>query len=61
MKYAVTFKIDGRYVVEVEANSIEETKDKAETKMYEADMNKMEYCDLDAIIVEDDKDIVWEA
>lgn len=37
MKYNVTYKIDARYVTEVEANSIEEAKKIAERNFWDAE------------------------
>lgn len=61
MKYYVTYKIDARYIVEVEAESVEEAKTKAEDKFIDADFGKAEDIDGEAIIVEDiNGDYVWE-
>lgn len=62
MTYYVTFKIDARYVAEVEANSADGARDIAINKYIDADFG--EACDIDAtpIIVEDENgDYVWEA
>lgn len=49
MKYYVTYKIDARYIAEVEAENIEDAKKKAED------------IDGEQIIVEDNNgDYVWE-
>lgn len=61
MKYYVTYKIDARYIAEVEAESIEDAKKKAENKFLDADFGKAEDIDGEAIIVEDTNgDYVWE-
>ena len=61
MKYYVTYKIDARYIAEVEAENIEEAKQKAEDKFLDADFGNAEDIDGEAIIVEDDNgDYVWE-
>ena len=53
MKYYVTYKIDARYIVEVEAESVEEAKTKAEGKFLDAKFGEAEDIDGEAIIVED--------
>lgn len=61
MKYYVTYKIDARYIAEVEAENIEEAKKKAEGKFMDADFGEAEDIDGEAIIVEDNNgDYVWE-
>ena len=61
MKYYVTFKIDARYVAEVEADSIEEALKKADSEYYDADFGVAEVIDGESIIVEDEnEDFVWE-
>ena len=61
MKYYVTYKIDARYIAEVEAENIEEAKQKAEGKFLNADFGNTEVIDGEAIIVEDNNgDYVWE-
>lgn len=61
-KYYVTFKVEGRYVAEVEATSIEEAREKARVEGYcDADFGELEDIDGEDIIVEDDNDnIIWE-
>lgn len=61
MKYYVTFKVDGRYVAEVEADSIEEAKKLGRDEYMDADFNKMDVIFGQMVIVEDEEDIVWEA
>ena len=61
MKYYVTYKINARYIAEVEAENIEEAKQKAEGKFSDADFGEAEDIDGEAIIVEDNNgDYVWE-
>lgn len=61
MKYYVTFKIDARYIAEVEANSLEEALEKADDAYMDADFGVAEDIDGEAIIVEDEKgNYVWE-
>jgi hypothetical protein len=61
MKYYVTYKIDARYIAEVEAENIEEAKKKAESQFMDADFGEAEDIDGEAIIIEDNNgDYVWE-
>lgn len=59
--YYVTYKIDARYVVEVEAKNLEEAMEEAESMYYDADFGEAEDIDGNPIIVEDEKgNFVWE-
>lgn len=61
MKYYVTYKIDARYIVEVEAESVEEAKTKAEGKFLDAKFGEAEDIDGEQIIVEDNNgEYIWE-
>lgn len=61
MKYYVAYKIDARYVAEVEADSVEEALKKAEEEYYDADFGEAEDIDGEPIIVEDENsNFVWE-
>lgn len=61
MKYYVTYKIDARYIAEIEAENIEEAKRKAEGKFLDANFGEAEDVDGEQIIVEDNNgDYVWE-
>lgn len=61
MTYYVTFKIDARYVAEVEANDIDEARDKALDKYIDADFGEAHDIDAEPIIVEDENgNYVWE-
>ena len=61
MKYFVTYKIDARYIAEIEAENIEEAKRKAEGKFLDANFGEAEDVDGEQIIVEDNNgDYVWE-
>ena len=61
MKYYVTYKIDARYIAEVEAETIEDAKKKAEVKFLDANFGEVEDIDGEQIIVEDNNgDYVWE-
>ena len=61
MKYYVTYKIEARYVAEVDADDVDEARDKAIDKYMNTDFG--EACDIEAepIIVEDENgNYVWE-
>ena len=60
-KYYVTIKVEGRYTAEVEADSIEKAKELGMDEFRVANLNETEIVDSEAIIVEDEEDIVWEA
>lgn len=61
MKHYVTFKIEARYVVEVEADNIEEALEKANEEYMDADFGLAEDIDGEAIIVENENgDYIWE-
>nr|MBQ4458429.1 hypothetical protein [Clostridia bacterium] len=61
MTYYVTYKIDARFIAEVEAGSLEEAKSKAAEKFSDADFGKAEDIDGEPIIVEDERgNYVWE-
>lgn len=60
-KYYVTMKIDARYIVEVEANSLKEAKEKANYEFEGADFGVAEDIDAETIIVEDEEgNFIWE-
>lgn len=60
MKYYVTYAISAVYVAEVEADSLEEAREKAEDKYYEADFGDATEVEADQIMVEDEDDnILW--
>ena len=61
MSYYVTYKINARYVVEVEAENIEEAKKEAESSFLDADFGEAQDINGEAIIIEDQHgDFVWE-
>lgn len=61
MKYYVTYKIEARFVTEVEAESIEEARAKASNSFSDADFGAAEDIDGEEIIVEDaNGNYVWE-
>lgn len=60
-KYYVKFKIDARYVAEVEASNVEEAKEKASEVFSDADFGAAEDIDGEVIVVEDENgNYVWE-
>lgn len=61
MKYWVTYKIDARYIAEVDAESVEESLEKAQDKYLDADFGACKDIEGQAIAVADNYDnIVWE-
>ena len=52
-KYFVRMKIDARYTTEVEADSIEEAKKKAEENFSNADFGEASDIDGDVVVIED--------
>lgn len=61
MKYYVTYKVEARYIAEVEADSLEEAMEKAESEYIDADFGVAEDIDGEAIIVEDENgNYIWE-
>ena len=54
MKCFVTFKVEGRINVEVDANTVDEILEKAYEAFSEADLSEMEYVDSDPISYEDE-------
>ena len=61
MKYYITYKIESRYVAEVEADNLEQAMKKAESEYLDADFGEAEDIDGEMIAVEDEKrNLVWE-
>lgn len=61
MKYYVTYKVEARYIAEVEASSIEEARKKASEEFCDADFGVAEDIECEDIIVEDENgNYVWE-
>lgn len=61
MKYYVTYKIEARYIAEVEANNLEEAVEKAESEYIDADFGAATDINGEKIIVEDENgNYVWE-
>ena len=61
MKFYVTYKVEARYVAEIEAADVEEAKKKAESKYLDADFGAAQDIDGEQIIVEDERgNYVWE-
>ena len=56
-EYCVGYKVEGRYYAYVEAESVDEAREKAKEEFYDADLN----CDTEQINVSDeDGNVVWE-
>ena len=61
MKYYVTYKLDARYIAEVEANSLEEAMEKAESEYIDADFGAAEDIEAEQVAIEDENgNYVWE-
>lgn len=61
MKYYVKYKVEARYIAEVEADNLEEAMKKAEFEYMDADFGVAEDIDGEAIIVEDENgNYIWE-
>ena len=61
MKYYVTYKVEARYLAEVEADSLEEAMENAESEYMDAYFGEGYDIDGEAIIVEDENgNFVWE-
>lgn len=54
MKYYVTYRIDARYIAEVEADNLEEAMKKGQYEYYDADFGVARDIDAEAIMVEDE-------
>lgn len=60
-KYWVTYKVEARYIAEVEADDIEEAKKKAESEYIDADFGVAEDIEGEPIMVEDENgNYLWE-
>lgn len=60
MKYYVTFKMEARYVAEVEATSLAEARKAAESQFFDADFGDAFDIDGEPIVVEDENgDYLW--
>ena len=61
MKYYVTLKIEARYVVGVEADNVDDARDRAIDEYMDADFGEAQDIEAEPIIVEDDLgNYVWE-
>ena len=61
MKFYVTYKVEGRYVAEVEASSIEEAKIKSTSNFIDADFGVLSDIEGEDIIIEDEEgNYLWE-
>ena len=59
--YYVTLKVEGRFVAEVDATSIEEAQRKAMDQFCDADFGSLEDIEGESVIVEDENgNFVWE-
>ena len=62
MKYYVTFRVEGRYIAAVEADSVEKAIEKANEEYLDADFGLLQDIDGEPIIAEDENEnYVWEA
>lgn len=60
-KMYVTMKVEGRFVVEVDTDNIEEAKKLANEAFMEANFGELSDIDAEAIIVENEEgDYIWE-
>ena len=55
MKYYITYKIEGRYVAEVEADNLKQAMKKAESEYLDADFGEAGDIDGEMIVIEDEK------
>lgn len=61
MTYYVTYRIDARYIAEVEADSLEEAKIMAEDEFYNADFGHAEDIEAEQVCIEDENgNFLWE-
>lgn len=62
MKYWVTYKVEGRFETQVEADNKDEAIDKAGDKYCEADFGSLRDIIAEPIIVEDENEnFIWES
>ena len=55
MKYYITYKIEARYVAEVEADNLKQAMKKAESEYLDADFGEAGDIDGEMIVIEDEK------
>lgn len=61
MTYYVTLKVEGRFIAEVDADSVEEAQQMAMDQFCDADFGSLEDINGESIIVEDENgNFVWE-
>ena len=61
MRYYVTYRIDARYITEVEADSLQEALEKADEEYLDANFGEARDIDGEPVLVEDENEIyVWE-
>ena len=62
MKYWVTYKVEGRFETQVEADNKDEAINKACDRYYEADFGSLRDLEAEPIIVEDENgNFIWES
>lgn len=54
MKYIVSFAVDGRAYISVDANNVKEAKEKASQELCDVDFGELEWIDWDAVNAEDE-------
>ena len=54
MKYYVTIKVSGEYIMEVDGNSFEEARQTAENNLNSVDFNQIECVDMEATSAENE-------
>ena len=61
MRYYVTYRIDARYITEVEADSLQEALEKADEEYLDANFGEARDIDGEPVLVEDENEIyIWE-
>ena len=59
MKYYVTYRIDARYIARVNADSLEEAKEKAQAAWESADFGEASDIDGDIVLIKDEAGNYW--
>ena len=60
MKYYVKYRVEARYIAEVEADDVEDARKKADEAFSDADFGAAEDIDGEAIIIEDEcENFLW--
>ena len=61
MKYYITYKVEARYIAEVEADNLKEAMKKGQYEYFDADFGVARDIDAEAIMIEDENgNYVWE-